>query len=209
MWFHLHRLISNFGLEMTLPTDLVRLSVRAMPRGLVAKRGLTVGSPPIASWSKGRPLLSSLKVCTSSLGTALAVWRFGGRHEWMRLASLGMLGTITASCGGFGPRSVSPFSSNSSCLSFAASCVLSRWLDVIEAALMDLDDEALSVPVDAADFVEVTILVTAGPTAPPVSGQAVRWCDCSFLGAKLCRTPRRNPRSIVEYAGDGSRSREW
>ena len=194
---------------MTLLTDLVRLSVRVVPRGLVAIRRLPVGSPPIAPLSKGRPLSSSLEVCTSSLGTALAVWRFGGRREWTRLASLGMLGTITASCRGFGPRSVSLFLSNSLCLGSAASCVLSRWLDVIEAALMDLDDEALSVPVDAADFVEVTVLVTAGSTAPPVSGQAVRWCDCSFLGAKLCRTPRRNPRSIVEYAGDGSRSREW
>ena len=84
-----------------------------------------------------------------------------------------------------------------------------RRLDVVEVVLMDFDDAVSSVPVDAADLVEVTVLVTAGYTALPVSGQAVRWCDCSFLGAKSCRTPRRNPRSIVEYAGDGSRSREW
>ena len=209
MWFHLHQLIPNFGLKVILPTVLVRLSGKVRLRGLVARRGLPVSLLPMAPLSKGVPLSSNLRVCTSSLGTALAVWRFGGMREWRRLASLGMSGTITTSCRGFGPRSVSLFLSNSSCLSFAASCVLLRWLDVIEAALVDLDDEALSVPVDAADFVEVTILVTAGPAAPPVSGQAVRWCDCSFLGVESCRTPRRNPCSIVEYAGDGSRLREW
>ena len=94
-------------------------------------------------------------------------------------------------------------------MSFAASCALLRWLDVVEAVLMGFDDEVFSVSVDAADLVEATVLVTAGSTAPPVAGQAIRWCDCSFLGVESCRTPRGNPRSIVEYAGDGSRSREW
>ena len=209
MWFHLHRLIPNFGLKVILPTVLVRLSGKVRLRGLVARRGLPVSLLPMAPLSKGVPLSSNLRVCTSSLGTALAVWRFGGMRGWRRLPSPGMSGTITTSCGGFGPRSVSLFLSNSSCLSFVASCALLRWLEVVEAALMDFDDEALSVPVDAVDFVEATVLVTAGSTAPPVAGQAVRWCDCLFLGVELCRTPRGNPRSIVEYAGDGSRLREW
>ena len=72
------------------------------------------------------------------------------------------------------------FLSNSSCLSFAASCALLRWLDVVEAVLMDFDDEVFSVSVDAADLVEATVLVATGLIAPPVASQAVRWCDCSL-----------------------------
>ena len=180
MWLHLHRLIPNFGLEMTLPTTLVRLSVKVMLRGLVARRGLPVSLLPMAPLSKGVPLSSNLRVCTSSLGTALAVWRFGGMRGWRRLPSPGMSGTITTSCGGFGPRSVSLFLSDSSCLSFAASCALLRWLDVVEAVLMDFDDEVFSVSVDAADLVEANVPVAIGLTAPPVASQAVRWCDCSL-----------------------------
>ena len=70
------------------------------------------------------------------------------------------------------------FLSNSSCLSFAASCALLRWLDVVEAVLMDFDDEFFSILVDAADLVEATVLVVTGLDAPPVASQAVRWCDC-------------------------------
>ena len=72
------------------------------------------------------------------------------------------------------------FLSNSSCLSFAASCALLRWLDVVEAVLMDFDDEVFSVSVDAADLVEATVLVATGLIAPPVASQAVRCCNCSL-----------------------------
>ena len=72
------------------------------------------------------------------------------------------------------------FLSNSSCLSFAASCALLRWLDVVEAALMDFDDEVFSVSVDAADLVEATVLVVTGFIASSVAGWAIRWCDCSL-----------------------------
>ena len=84
---------------------------------------------------------------------------------------------------------MSLFLSNSSCLSFVAGCALLRWLEVVEAALMDFDDEALSVSVDAADFVEATVSVTAGFIASSVASQAVRWCSCSFQGVGLCRIP--------------------
>ena len=70
------------------------------------------------------------------------------------------------------------FLSNSLCLIFADSCALLRWLDVVEAVLMDFDDEVFSVSVDAADHVEATVLVVSGLVAPPVASQAVRWCDC-------------------------------
>ena len=54
------------------------------------------------------------------------------------------------------------FLSNSSCLSFAASCALFRWLGVIEAALLDFDDNVFSIFVDAADFMEATYDSSSG-----------------------------------------------
>ena len=74
---------------------------------------------------------------------------------------------------------------------------------------MDFDNEVSSASVDAADLMQAIVLVVTGSVVSSVAGLAVRWCDCSFLGVESCRTPRGNPRSIVEYAGDGSRSREW
>ena len=72
------------------------------------------------------------------------------------------------------------FLSNSLCLIFADSCALLRWLDVVEAVLMDFDDEVFSVSVDAADLVEATVLVATVLIASSVASQAVRWCDCSL-----------------------------
>ena len=58
---------------------------------------------------------------------------------------------------------------------------------------MDFDDEVFSVPVDAADLVEATVLVVTGLIASSVASQAVRWRDCSLLGVEPCRTPRGKP----------------
>ena len=42
---------------------------------------------------------------------------------------------------------------------------------------MDFDEEVFSVPVDAADLVEATVLVATGLIASSVASQAVRWRD--------------------------------
>ena len=53
-----------------------------------------------------------------------------------------------------------------------------RCLDVIEAVLMDFDDEVFSILVDAADFMEATALAAIGLTAPAAVSQVIRQCDC-------------------------------
>ena len=78
-----------------------------------------MGLLPIAPLSKSRLLSSDLRVCASSLGTALAVWQFGDACGRRRFPSLGTSGTITAPYKGSGPNFASFFLSDSSCLSSA------------------------------------------------------------------------------------------
>ena len=85
------------------------------------------------------------------------------------------------------------FLSNSSCLGSAASRALLRCLDVIEAVLMDSDDEVFSILVDAADLMEATALAAIGLIAPAAVSQAIRRYDGSLPRVGSCRSSWRNP----------------